>query len=157
MGIFRVVCTNGLIVSRGAFPTFSVPHRGNIVDDVVAHALGIAERFDALAAQVERMEQRQLFKDEQLRFAERALALRYPDPSQTGMPASQLLQCRRPEDTRDDLYSTLNKVQENLVRGGLTRRSASGRLVRTRRISSIKEDVRINSGLWDLAAEVLAA
>jgi hypothetical protein len=146
-----------LIVSRGAFPTFSVPHRGNIVDDVVAHALGIAERFDVLAAQVERMEHRQLFKDEQLRFAERALALRFPDPTQAGMPASQLLQCRRQEDTGDDLYSTLNKVQENLLRGGLTRRSASGRLVRTRRISSIKEDVRINSGLWDLAAEVLAA
>lgn len=157
MGIFRVVCTNGLIVSRGAFPTFSVPHRGNIVDDIVAHALGIAERFDVLAAQVERMEQRQLFKDEQLRFAERALALRYPDPTQAGMPAAQLLQCRRAEDTGDDLYSTLNKVQENLLRGGLTRRSAGGRLVRTRRISSIKEDVRINSGLWDLAAEVLAA
>jgi hypothetical protein len=157
VGIFRVVCTNGLIVSRAAFPTFSVPHRGNIVDDVVAHALGIAERFDVLAAQVERMEQRQLFKDEKLRFAERALALRYPDPAEAGMPASQLLQCRRPEDTGDDLYSILNKVQENLVRGGLTRRSAGGRLVRTRRISSIREDVRINSGLWDLAAEVLAA
>ena len=157
VGIFRVVCTNGLIVSRGAFPTFSVPHRGNIVDDIVAHALGIAERFDVLAAQVERMEQRQLFKDEQLRFAERALALRYPDLSEAGMSASQLLQCRRSEDTGDDLYSTLNKVQENLLRGGLTRRSANGRLVRMRRISSIKEDVRINSGLWDLAADVLAA
>jgi len=48
-------------------------------------------------------------------------------------------------------------VQENLLGGGLTRRSASGRLVRTRRITSIREDVRINSGLWDLAAEVLAA
>ena len=53
--------------------------------------------------------------------------------------------------------SSLNKVQENLLRGGLTRRSANGRLVRTRRISSIKEDVRINSGLWELAAEALAA
>ena len=157
VGIFRVVCTNGLIVSRGAIPTFSVPHRGDVVDDVVAHALGIAERFDVLAVQVERMEQRRLFKDEQVRFAERALSLRYPNPVQAGMPASQLLQCRRPEDAGDDLYSILNRVQENLLRGGLTRRSAMGRLVRTRRISSIKEDVRINSGLWDLAAEVLAA
>jgi Domain of unknown function (DUF932) len=157
VGIFRVVCTNGLIASRSAFPTFSVSHRGNIVDDVVAHALGMAEQFDVLAAQVEHMEQRRLFKDEQLRFAERALLLRYPDPAQAGMAPSQLLQCRRPEDVGDDLYSTLNKVQENLLRGGLTRRAASGRLVRTRRISSIKGDLRINSGLWDLASQVLAA
>jgi hypothetical protein len=56
VGLFRVVCTNGLIVSRGAFPTFSVPHRGNVVEDVVAHALGMSERFDVLAVQVERME-----------------------------------------------------------------------------------------------------
>src|ERR1700728_4255151 len=61
VGLFRVVCTNGLIVSRGAFPTFSVAHRGNVVEDVVAHALGMSERFEALAAQVERMEQRRLF------------------------------------------------------------------------------------------------
>jgi hypothetical protein len=92
-----------------------------------------------------------------MRFAERALTLRYPEPGQAGMAASQLLNCRRPEDARDDLYSTLNRVQENLLRGGLSRRSSSGRLVRTRRITSIKQDVRINSALWDAAAELLAA
>ena len=156
-GIFRVICTNGLIASRGAFPTFSVAHRGNIVDDIVAHALGISERFEVLAAQVERMEQRRLFKDEQIRFAEQALTLRYPDPVQAGMAASQLLNCRRAEDAGDDLFKTLNRVQENLLRGGLTRRSVSGRLMRTRQITSIKEDLRINSALWDLAGEVLAA
>jgi hypothetical protein len=157
VGLFRVICTNGLIVSRGAFPTFSVAHRGNVVDDVVAHALGISERFEVLAAQVERMEQRRLFKDEQIRFAERALTLRYPDPAQAGMAASLLLNCRRVEDAGDDLFSVLNRVQENLLRGGLSRRSVSGRLVRTRRITSIREDLRINSSLWDVAAEVLAA
>ncbi|HEY4367114.1 MAG TPA: DUF932 domain-containing protein [Steroidobacteraceae bacterium] len=30
MGIFRVVCTNGLIVSKGAFPAYCVSHRGNV-------------------------------------------------------------------------------------------------------------------------------
>jgi hypothetical protein len=157
VGLFRVICTNGLIVSRGAFPTFSVAHRGNVVDDVVAHALGISERFEVLAAQVERMEQRRLFKDEQIHFAERALTLRYPDPAQAGMAASQLLNCRRVEDAGDDLFSILNRCQENLLRGGLSRRSVNGRLLRTRRITSIREDLRINSALWDIAAEVLAA
>jgi hypothetical protein len=55
------------------------------------------------------------------------------------------------------LWSTLNKVQENLLRGGMSRRSVNGRLTRTRRITSIREDVRLNGRLWDLAAEVLAA
>jgi hypothetical protein len=155
VGIFRVVCTNGLIVSRGALPSHCVMHRGNVVDDVVSGALHMAERFGTLAQQVERMEARGLFKEEQLAFAERALALRFQDPSQCGLVPSQLLTCRRSEDGGDDLWSTLNKVQENLLRGGLSRRTAAGRLVRTRRITSIREDVRINSGLWDLASAVL--
>jgi hypothetical protein len=157
MGLFRVVCTNGLIVSRGAFPAYCVSHRGDVVEEVVTGALYMSEEFDRLAAQVERMEQRHLLKDEQLRFAEAALAIRFPDPAQRGMRPSQLLNCRRVQDLGDDLWTILNRVQEGLLRGGLSRRSLSGRLTRTRRISSIREDVRINGRLWDLASEVLAA
>lgn len=157
MGIFRVVCTNGLIVSRGAFPAYCVSHRGDVVDEVVVGALQMAEQFDSLAAQVERMEQRRMYKDEQLAFAEAALALRYPDPAVHGMQPSQLLTCRRNEDLGDSLWVVLNRCQEHLCRGGLTRRSANGRLVRTRRLTSIKRDVDLNGALWDLATQVLTA
>ena len=156
LGIFRVVCTNGLIVCRGAFPAYCVSHRGNVLDDVITGALEISERFVTLAEQVEQMEKRRMPQDEQVHFAERALALRFPDPGQSGMLASQLLTCRRTDDLGNDLWSTLNKVQENLLRGGMSRRSASGRLTRTRRITSIREDVRLNGRLWDLASEVLS-
>jgi Domain of unknown function (DUF932) len=157
MSIWRAVCTNGLIVSKGAFPAVYVPHRGNVVDEVITGALSMAERFDVLAAQVERMESRCLAREEQLRFAERAHAIRFPDPARSGLNASQLLTVRRPEDLAGDLYTVLNRVQENLMRGGLSRRSESGRLTRMRRITSLREDVRINSQLWDLAREVLVA
>ncbi len=157
LGLFRAVCTNGLIVSVGAFPAYCVAHRGNVVDEVVTAALEASERFDVLAEQVEGMERRRLLKDEQIRFAERALALRFPEPALSGMQPTQLLTCRRTEDLGDDLWSTFNMVQENLLRGGLSRRSANGRLTRTRQITSIREDVRLNSRLWGLATEVLAA
>lgn len=157
MGIFRVVCTNGLIVSRGAFPAVCVAHRGDVVDAVIVGALEMSERFELLAGQVERMEQRQLDMDEQIQFAQRALAVRYPEAGESGMQPSQLLTCRRVEDSGNNLWNVLNRCQEHLLRGGLSRRAASGRLMRTRRISSIREDVRINGRLWDLAAEVLAA
>ena len=157
VGIFRVVCTNGLIVSMGSFPSFRVAHRGDIVDEVVASALDISERFGILAGQVERMERRLLPKEEQLAFAERALAARFSESKETGIQPAQLLTCRRREDLGNDLWSVLNKVQENILRGGLMRLAPSGRRSRTRRITSIREDVRINSRLWDLAEEVLTA
>jgi hypothetical protein len=157
VGIFRVVCENGLIASRGAFPSYCVSHRGNVVEEVIAAALRISERFGDMATQVERMEQRFLCKEEQIRFAEKALALRYPDLSEAGMEPSQLLTCRRVEDLGADVWTVLNRLQENLTGGGLHRRTLTGRLTRTRRISSIRESVRLNGGLWDIASEVLAA
>jgi len=157
IGIFRVVCCNGLIASRGAFPAYCVPHRGNVVDAVIVAALQVSEQFESLAAQVERMERRRMLKDEQLRFAEAALALRYPDTAKSGMQPSQLLTCRRTEDLGDNLWVIFNRVQEHLCVGGLTRRSTNGRLVRSRRLTSINRDVQLNGQLWDLATEVLAA
>ena len=94
---------------------------------------------------------------ERLAFAGRALALRFPELEQAGMQPSQLLGCRRTEDAPDTLWSVFNRVQENLLGGGLVRRTPTGRLSRTRRITSIREDVRLNGRLWDLAEEVLAA
>ena len=157
VGIFRVVCTNGLIVSMSSSPSFRVAHWGDIVDEVVTSALDISERFGVLAGQVERMERRLLPKDEQIAFAERALALRFAEPLGRGIQPAQLLTCRRVDDLGNDLWSVLNKVQENLLRGGLSRIATSGRRTWTRRITSIREDVRINSRLWDLAEEVLMA
>jgi hypothetical protein len=157
VGIYRVVCTNGLIVSRSAFPAHCVMHRGNIVDEVVIGALQMAERFESLAAQVERMEHRRLAKEEQLQFAGQALELRYPKVAESGMEPAQLLTCRRSEDLGDDLWRVTNKIQENLLRGGLSRRTIRGRMMRSRAITAIQQDVRINSGLWDLAMGVLAA
>lgn len=157
LGIFRVVCTNGLVVSRGAFPACHVSHRGDVVDDVVAGALQMAEQFGRLAGQVERMEGRRLFKDEQFALAEQALSLRFPVALEGRPAAAQLLSCRRVQDAGDDLWSVLNRVQENLLGGGLHRRTLSGRLTRTRRITSIRENVRLNGRLWDLATQALDA
>jgi hypothetical protein len=61
------------------------------------------------------------------------------------------------EDLGEDLWQVTNRVQENLLRGGLVRRTATGRLIRSRSITAIAQDVRINGGIWDLAAEALAA
>ena len=103
------------------------------------------------------MEQRQLFKDEQLAFAEAALRLRFPGPAESGMQPAQLLVCRRSEDVGDDLWRVYNRCQEHLLRGGLSRRSITGRLTRTRAIGSIRRDVALNGQLWDLAVKRLAA
>jgi hypothetical protein len=156
VGLYRAVCTNGLVVSVGAFPSFRVAHRGDVVANVVQAALEIGERFGLLATSVERMERRQLDPLERLDFAAQALALRSPGGAESGLEPARLLVPRRSEDLGNDLWHTLQTVQENVLRGGIPRRSASNRLIRTRAITAIREDVRINSGLWDLALALAA-
>jgi hypothetical protein len=106
-----VVCTNGLIVSVGGFPSIRVAHRGDIVEQAVTGALEMTDRFGILAGLVERMEQRVLSDEEQMEFADRAISLRYPDPTKRGMAASELLVARRSEDRDTSLWTILNRVQ----------------------------------------------
>lgn len=150
-GVFRVVCLNGLVCSAGDFPVWRVAHRGDVVAEVVQGALEISQRFGLLAASVERMERTRLEPEQRLAFASEAFALRFTGAPEAGLRASQLLEPRRAEDIGDDLWRTFNTVQSNLLGGGLVRRSASGRLTRTRPIRAIQRDLELNSRLWDLA------
>ena len=150
-GLFRPLCTNGLLVSLGDFAAIRVPHRGKIVERVISGALEICARLADLRPLVERMTVRKLSFAEQLAFAAEALAIRYPVAMEAGCGAEQLLRARRSADAGADLWSVYNVVQEHLIRGGDLRRAASGRLVRTREIRAIREDVRINTALWGIA------
>lgn len=156
-GLFRLVCLNGLMVAIGELTSLHVAHRGDVVEDVIGAALKLSEQFGVLAGYVGRMEAQVLSMEERHQFAMRALALRFEAAQLTGLPTDQVLVARRAEDAGFDLWRTYNVIQENLLRGGLLRRTASGRLTRTRGISAIREDLRLNTGLWELAAGYLAA
>ena len=81
-------------------------------------------------------------------FARSALVLKYDEPGKTlPITESQILQPRRFDDNHADLWSTFNRVQENLVKGGLTGRSANGRQQRTRPVQGIDQNVRLNRAL----------
>jgi hypothetical protein len=157
VGLYRAVCRNGLLVTAGGFHAVYIAHRGDVVDTVVSRALEVAERFAFVGEVVRRMTARVLSPEEQHRFAGRALALRWAPEEQTGMRVDQVLAIRRAGDVGDDLWRVYNRAQEALLGGGLQRRSESGRLTRSRRIRAIREDVWLNTGLWQIATQLLAA
>jgi hypothetical protein len=155
-GLFRPICTNGLVSLIGDFGLLHVPHRGNVIHNVVDAALQIARGFNDITRVVEQMAQRRLSDRERWDFAARALKIRYPNHEQH-LPVfpDQLLDARRDADFGNTLWLTYNVIQENLVAGGLRGRSASGRSSQTRAIRAIREDIRINVGLWNHAMTLL--
>ena len=111
----------------------------------------MSERFGVLATMVERMERTLLDEPARLDLAAAALALRFPKDGPGTVTPSDVLKPRRQEDNGNDLWRTYNVLQEALTRGGIVRRSATNRLTRTRRITGIRQDLGLNSALWDLA------
>ena len=48
------------------------------------------------------------------------MLLRYPSLEEAPVEPATLLQARRPQDEGDDVWNTLNRVGENLNRGGVS-------------------------------------
>src|SRR3954463_16739527 len=92
------------------------------------------------------MAQRELTRLEQLRFAEEAARIRYGNGRPTPFPPETLFEARRSVDIGDDLWRVYN-VHERLMQGGDSGRSTRGRSLRSR---AIRENVRINTDLWQL-------
>lgn len=152
-GVYRFVCQNGMVAGE-TIGEVRVPHRGNIVQNVINGAFDVLDGFDLIREQKKGMKAVTLERDEQYAFARSALALRY-DPTDAEAPApvteSQLLAPRRFEDRRDDLWTVFQRTQENLTKGGLHGRSRSGRSMSTRPITGIDQNVKLNRALWMLA------
>ncbi|MCA8024739.1 DUF932 domain-containing protein [Burkholderia cepacia] len=152
-GTFRFVCQNGMVAGDN-IADIRVPHKGNVVQNVINGAFDVLDGFDLIREQKDSMRAVTLDRDEQHAFARSALALRY-DPTEAEAPApitdAQLLAPRRFEDRRDDLWTVFNRVQENLTKGGLHGRSRSGRSISTRPITAIDQNVKLNRALWMLA------
>jgi hypothetical protein len=147
-GVFRLVCSNGLVVGNPALEA-RIRHTRNAPEEIVDASFRVIESLPSINESVQEMRLMPLESREREAFATAALALRYAD--EPPINPTQLLAVRRSADHSSDLWTTFNVVQENLLRGG-QRRLHSRR--NTRRITSVGEDVRLNRALWILAEEL---
>ncbi|MGF6444241.1 DUF932 domain-containing protein [Paraburkholderia youngii] len=77
-GTFRFVCQNGMVAGEN-IADIRVPHKGNVIQNVVNGAFDVLDGFDLIREQKDSMRAVDLSRDEQHAFARSALALRY-DP-----------------------------------------------------------------------------
>lgn len=159
LGVYRLVCANGLLVGS-SFETHRVRHVGpDAVSLAVQAALSVSRQTDAVADIIMQMKARQLSDAEANYFSERAAALIAPSNATIVQPAS-LLQARRAADVNSDVWSVYNRVQENVIRGGLLYTSVDGagrtRARRRRGVQAIDANVKLNKALWTIAEHFVA-
>ena len=146
-GIFRMVCSNGLIIGDENYGKVKVKHIGYSPDEVIAASQKLVASTHEIYQTRDNWNRQELELPERRQFFADAAALRWENPTEETI--RQVSQARRVEDAGEDLWSIYNVAQENLTRAGWidtkTRRKA-------RKITSISRDVELNSQLWDLAA-----
>src|ERR1700736_3590482 len=157
-GLFRLVCTNGMVVSDGTFQRISIKHSGFNPDSVIEASFKVLTAVPDVMNKVQLFQDRILTDAEQLALATGAAAYRWENLTKAPVSPSMLLNPRRYGDGAKDLWTTLNCVQENIIRGGQRdrsrRRPDGSRMPKSRAIKGIDEDMKLNNALWEMA-EVL--
>jgi hypothetical protein len=152
-GMFRFVCANGMVCGQ-TFGEIRVPHKGDIVGQVIEGAYEVLSIFDRVQESSAEMKSIQLRPEEQKIFATTALNWKYDEKGEgkhVPLDASDVLTVRREADKPGDLWTTYQRVQENMVKGGLWAKSEKGRYSRTRAVTGIDGDVKLNRALWEMA------
>jgi hypothetical protein len=153
-GIFRMVCANGMIIQSHDFGSYSTRHQGNVIDNVLDATYRILEDVPKLEDRVSTYQALTLTQDQQRAYVERAIGLRWDKDSDGHYPCDpgQLLRVRRSADNGDSLWLSYQRVQENLIKGGIRPLSHRGR--RTRKVISPLSDYKLNRDLWALTEEI---
>lgn len=163
---FRLVCSNGLMMPTSSLNSARIVHKIGMQNDVIEAAYKVVSEFPQQIEQVQAMKQIELGKDEKMFLAEAAQNIVF-DESQIELNkklgreiAPRLLSVRRNADANNDLWSTFNVIQENVIKGGLRIISENDKgqrnYTKTRAVNSIDRDAKLNKELMALAQKMMS-
>ena len=164
VGIFRLVCSNGLVVADEQFSEFKIKHKGYTFDElrgVVNEAVAdLPNKVEVL----NQMKQRVLTQDEKNKLALDAMLIRagiepgsdkakkfnYDDET-----IIDILDPKRDEDKGDDLWRVFNVVQEKITQGDFHAALTGAKVRKVRKIKSFEKDLKVNKELFKLATALV--
>ena len=146
-GIFRLICSNGMVISASDFGKVHIRHIGFEPEQVKEASRELVMNSSRIADKIGNWQDTQMTERSRKDFFADATKLRFENPDE-GL-VRDISTPRREVDKKTDLWTTLNVAQENLLRGGFLNGSTNRRV---RAISNIQKDVNLNSQLWDLAS-----
>lgn len=166
-GFLRSACTNQLYVGIRIVGGV-IHHRGGSLEDrIVAGARDARRNFDRVISRVDLWRQIELTPEQQADFVSAAVAARWPGQNGPMVDAREILAPVRSADLEQTLWTTFNRCQERMIRGGFRARfrvydEQEGQFVgfderRVRKITGITANERINTRMWEHAEAVAAS
>lgn len=162
VGLFRLVCLNGLMASQGLSFHAKVRHTGNALDEVTRQVQIAASESDKLLGVVEKWQTIRLDQTQELQFGILAANLLAPNVADLRPTAKGLINPARYQDVEPTLWNVFNRVQENAMRGRyiILRQHTDFQhrlpFVKARAIKGLDRSIQFNRDLWTLASEFAA-
>lgn len=151
-GYFRFVCANGLWIGARDVDV-RVYHRGsNVANDVIEGSYRIISECRQNEEMIEDMRSRTMGIAERIAFANQAIRLRFGE--RPVVTTEQVLMPRRGEDAANTEWQVFNRVQENLMVGGMYGRTPSNKTRKVRAITGLSKAAAFNARLWDIMQRV---
>ena len=162
-GIFRLVCSNGLVIKSEDYGSARLVHKGYSFEAVQKLVNEFAETIDGTLSKITEMKKVELTKEQQIEFAKQAALLRFTAKSYNEnniadvVDIDDLLNVERKEDAGNGLWEVFNRVQESLVNGKYNYASngkvnaADAKVRKARPIKNFKQSIDVNKKLSELA------
>jgi len=122
-GLFRLVCSNGLVIADQRLAEFSVQHINYTFEYVQKLIQEIVAELPHQVEQINAMQHTILTEEQKIEFAKEALKIRKGLNQEDELQVDEetltdILSPKREEDRGDDLWKVYNVLQEKVVKGG---------------------------------------
>ena len=161
-GIFRLVCSNGLVIKTEDYGTSRLVHKGYSFDSIQKLVNDFVATIDETLTRITAMKEVELTKAQQMEFAKAAALLRFTEKSYNEQNISDvvdlddLLSVDRKEDAGDGLWEVYNRVQESIVQGSFHYIGGNKKSRKARPIKNFKQSIDVNKKLSELAFAYVA-
>lgn len=158
-GFMRIHCANQLFVKNlGEGLSLAISHFSTFEEVQEQFLDFVNNQIPQVEGLVAKMQKKELTQKQIRKLAKKALEIRYgntPSLHMLDIDPKLLTTIHRPEDEGNSLWKVLNRIQENLVRGGIHYKieNSKGQLVqrRLRKITGMSKRVEVNTALFDAA------
>jgi hypothetical protein len=162
LGLMRAACLNQLIGGT-VFKYFHAVHSQNVVQRLPQGIEYVVNGIPELISSIQELQQKSLSLDQRLELAAKVLPLRFDNVRNLiDFDLRIVEQALRAEDTAQDAYTVLNRLQEYLIRGGIPysyikqHKDLSGNIIgqqtvhtKTKKIASIARQIELNQALFN--------
>ena len=148
-GLYRFVCSNGLVVADAEFASMKIRHMGYDISELSTIINDIVEKMPLTVECMNKLKAKKLSQEEKEKFALEAIGLRFNTEGKN-FEIQEFLEPTSKEDSDDSMWSVYNLVQEKLIHG-LFDYGVGAKSRKARKIKNFQQDIKVNQDLYNLA------